>query len=59
MGQWFAMLVRAVMWAYCSCLLSNLVKIAPVLLSVSEAMEYYAKIGFEKIKNGFIIKRAR
>lgn len=30
-----------------------------VLLSAPEAMEYYPKVGFEKIENGFIIKRAR
>ncbi|HEY3327314.1 MAG TPA: GNAT family N-acetyltransferase [Novimethylophilus sp.] len=33
--------------------------VALVLLSAPEAMEYYPKIGFEKIENGFIIKRAR
>lgn len=30
---------------------------ALILLSAPEAMEYYPKIGFEKIENGFIIKR--
>lgn len=34
-------------------------EVALVLLSATEAMEYYPKIGFEKIENGFIIKRAR
>jgi predicted N-acetyltransferase YhbS len=28
-----------------------------LLLSSSPAMEYYPKIGFEKVENGFIIKR--
>lgn len=32
-------------------------KTALMLLSVPTAMEYYPKIGFEEIKNGFIIKR--
>lgn len=30
---------------------------ALILLSAPEALEYYPKIGFEKIENGFIIKR--
>lgn len=30
-----------------------------VLLSAPEAMEYYPKVGFEKIENGFIIKRTQ
>ncbi|HET7680409.1 MAG TPA: GNAT family N-acetyltransferase [Xanthobacteraceae bacterium] len=30
-----------------------------VLLSAPEAMAYYPKVGFEKIENGFIIKRLR
>ena len=30
---------------------------ALILLSAPEALEYYPKIGFEKIGNGFIIKR--
>ena len=30
---------------------------ALILLSAPEAIEYYPKIGFEKIGNGFIIKR--
>ena len=34
-------------------------EVALVLLSAPEAMEYYPKVGFEKIENGFIIKRAR
>jgi ribosomal protein S18 acetylase RimI-like enzyme len=28
-----------------------------ILLSVPEAMEYYPKLGFEEIKNGFMIRR--
>lgn len=28
-----------------------------LLLSAPEAMEYYPKVGFEKVENGFIIKR--
>jgi N-acetylglutamate synthase-like GNAT family acetyltransferase len=34
-------------------------EVALVLLSAPESMEYYPKVGFEKIENGFIIKRAR
>lgn len=34
-------------------------EVALILLSAPEAMEYYPKVGFEKIENGFIIKRAR
>lgn len=34
-------------------------EVALVLLSAPEAMEYYPKVGFEKIENGFIIKRTR
>ncbi len=34
-------------------------EVALILLSAPEAMEYYPKIGFEKVENGFIIKRAR
>ena len=30
-----------------------------VLLSSPEAMAYYPKVGFEKIDNGFVIKRAK
>jgi len=32
-------------------------KTSLILLSAPEAMEYYPKVGFEKITNGFIIKR--
>jgi predicted N-acetyltransferase YhbS len=34
-------------------------EVALILLSAPEAMAYYPKIGFEKIENGFIIKRSR
>jgi len=34
-------------------------EVALILLSAPEAMGYYPKAGFEKIENGFIIKRAR
>lgn len=34
-------------------------EVAIILLSSPEAMEYYPRIGFEKVENGFIIKRAR
>ncbi len=34
-------------------------EVALVLLSAPEAMEYYPKVGFEKIENGFIVKRTR
>jgi N-acetylglutamate synthase-like GNAT family acetyltransferase len=34
-------------------------EVALVLLSAPEAKEYYPKVGFEKIENGFIIKRIR
>ncbi len=34
-------------------------EVALVLLSAPEAMDYYPKVGFEKIENGFIIKRSR
>ena len=30
-----------------------------LLLSAPAAMEYYPKVGFEKVENGFIIKRAK
>src|SRR5215469_15443268 len=30
-----------------------------LLLSVSTAMEYYPKVGMEKVENGFIIKRTK
>jgi len=32
---------------------------ALILLSAPSAMEYYPKIGFQKIENGFIIKRTK
>jgi len=32
---------------------------ALILLSAPTAMEYYPKVGFEKIDNGFIIKRTK
>ena len=34
-------------------------EVALILLSSPEAMEYYPKLGFEKVENGFIIKRMR
>ncbi len=34
-------------------------KTALILLSAPTAMEYYPKVGFDKIENGFIIKRQR
>jgi N-acetylglutamate synthase-like GNAT family acetyltransferase len=34
-------------------------EVAIILLSSPEAMEYYPKVGFEKVENGFILKRAR
>lgn len=34
-------------------------KISLLLLSAPNAMEYYPKVGFENIENGFIIKRKR
>lgn len=34
-------------------------EVALILLSAPEAMGYYPKVGFEKVENGFIIKRAR
>jgi GNAT superfamily N-acetyltransferase len=33
-------------------------EVALILLSAPDAMTYYPKIGFEKIENGFIIKRS-
>lgn len=33
--------------------------VAIVLLSSPEAMQYYPRLGFDKIENGFIIKRAK
>lgn len=32
-------------------------EVALILLSAPEAMGYYPKVGFEKVENGFIIKR--
>lgn len=34
-------------------------EVALILLSAPEAMAYYPKVGFEKIENGFVIKRSR
>lgn len=34
-------------------------EVALILLSAPEAMGYYPKVGFEKVENGFIIKRSR
>jgi N-acetylglutamate synthase-like GNAT family acetyltransferase len=34
-------------------------EVALILLSSPEAMGYYPKLGFEKIENGFIVKRMR
>lgn len=34
-------------------------EVALILLSAPEAMAYYPKLGFDKIENGFIIKRTR
>jgi N-acetylglutamate synthase-like GNAT family acetyltransferase len=34
-------------------------EVALILLSAPEAMEYYPKVGFEKIENGFIVKRVK
>jgi len=34
-------------------------KTALILLSAQTAMEYYPKIGFDKIDNGFIIRRTK
>lgn len=34
-------------------------EVALVLLSAPEATAYYPKVGFEKIDNGFIVKRTR
>lgn len=34
-------------------------EVALILVSAPEAMAYYPKLGFEKIENGFIIKRIR
>ncbi len=32
-------------------------EVAIILLSAVDAMQYYPKVGFEKIENGFMIKR--
>jgi len=34
-------------------------QVALILLSAPEAMDYYPKVGFEKIENGYIVKRKR
>ena len=34
-------------------------EVALILVSAPEAMEYYPKVGFEKIENGFIVKRVK
>ncbi|HKU97670.1 MAG TPA: GNAT family N-acetyltransferase [Vineibacter sp.] len=34
-------------------------QVALILLSAPEAMDYYPKVGFDKIANGYIIKRTR
>jgi N-acetylglutamate synthase-like GNAT family acetyltransferase len=34
-------------------------EVALILLSSPEAMGYYPKLGFEKVENGFIVKRIR
>lgn len=34
-------------------------EVALILLSAPNAMGYYPKVGFEKIDNGFIIRRKR
>lgn len=34
-------------------------EVSLILLSAPKAMEYYPKVGFEKIENGFIINRKR
>lgn len=34
-------------------------EVALILLSAPEAMDYYPKLGFEKVDNGYIIKRKR
>ncbi len=34
-------------------------EVALILLSSTEAMSYYPKLGFEKVENGFVIKRKR
>lgn len=34
-------------------------QVALILLAAPEAMDYYPKVGFEKIGNGYIVKRTR
>lgn len=34
-------------------------QVALILLAAPEAMDYYPKVGFEKILNGYIVKRQR
>ncbi len=34
-------------------------EVALILLSAPEAMKYYPKLGFDRIENGYIIKRVR
>jgi predicted N-acetyltransferase YhbS len=34
-------------------------QVALILLAAPEAMDYYPKVGFEKINNGYIIRRTR
>ncbi|WP_150049451.1 MULTISPECIES: GNAT family N-acetyltransferase [Methylomonas] len=34
-------------------------EVALILISAPEATEYYPKIGFEEVQNGFMIKRSR
>ncbi|MFB6366934.1 GNAT family N-acetyltransferase [Paenibacillus elgii] len=34
-------------------------EVALILLAAPSAMEYYPKVGFEKIENGFVIKRKK
>jgi N-acetylglutamate synthase-like GNAT family acetyltransferase len=34
-------------------------EVALILLSAPEAMEFYPKVGFKKIENGFMIKRVK
>ncbi|MNO04990.1 hypothetical protein D3C81_2262030 [compost metagenome] len=34
-------------------------EVALVLLSAPEAMDYYPRLGFDRIDNGFIIRRCR
>jgi predicted N-acetyltransferase YhbS len=34
-------------------------QVALILLAAPEAMDYYPKVGFEKVANGYVIKRKR